>query len=159
MTPDTAPRERAAQRRLPAPVAEAVAARRDSLHAAALRLEGELDALGSQPRPDVARTRAALQSMRATLRAHAEGAEASDGPLVDLTDAAPWLARRASHQRDEHRELLQEATALVDRLGEGEDPAPVLDEVRQLLERVAVHRHRATTLLQDAYMLDIPEGD
>ena len=35
----------------------------------------------------------------------------------------------------------------------------LVDDARRLLARVAVHRHRATSLLQDAYMLDIAEGD
>ena len=163
MTPSTSPpggqRPSSTSSVLATPAAEAVVARREALHAAADALGRELAALEAQVGVDTKRLGAALQAMWVALRDHSEGAEASDGALTEIIATAPWLSGRAAHQRDEHHRLLADASGLVDRLAAGEDPRAVMDDARRLLHGVDGHRHRATTLLQDAYMADIPAGD
>lgn len=139
--------------------ADAYRARREALHSAVITLEHELETLEADDPPDRDRFRAALRQLLATLHEHIEEADAPDGLLTQIIETAPWFAPRAAQLRDEHAELVGLAEQLIDRLEDGEDPAEVLPGARGLAERVSDHRHRGTTLLVDAYMLDVPAGD
>jgi DNA-binding PadR family transcriptional regulator len=102
--------------------------------------DGELGQIWRVPKPVVYR---ALQRLEAAgLVAVIQLQPSSEGPvrsLVDATDAgrvdaAAWLARPVSHNRDIRSELLIKL-ALVDRAGG--DPAPLLEAQRSQLQPVA----------------------
>lgn len=145
--------------RTPLPDAEADAyrARREALHAAVTDLDRFLDGVDDAPQPE--QVQAALQGFLATVQEHVTEAEAPDGLLASIIATAPWLGNRAQQLRDEHDRLLADATALVARAQDGVIDAALLDDMRDLSARVSEHRHRGTSLVLDAYMLDIPAGD
>lgn len=134
-------------------------ARREALHAATDELDRELDQLEGQVQPDLTRLRAVARRTLGTLRIHIEEAEAPDGLLADITDAAPWFAARADDLRRDHADLLERAEGLRERVDAADRLSPVLDEARGLAVRLTEHRHQGTALLLDAYLLDIPAGD
>lgn len=144
---------------LPEAATAGVRARREALHAAVTSLDRELGALEAQAAPDRLRLRRALEGMQGTLNDHVQGADAPGGPLAQIIDTAPWLGTRARRLREEHRALLDRATTLVERIDAGGPPTPVLREARNLSAQVARHRHRAASVLQDAYTLDIAAAD
>lgn len=134
-------------------------ARREALHAAADELDRELDQLEGQDRPDLTRLRAVARRTLGTLRIHIEEAEAPDGLLAEITDAAPWFAARADDLRRDHADLLERTERLRERADAADGLSPVLEEARGLSARLSEHRHQGTALLLDAYLLDIPAGD
>ena len=138
---------------------DAYRARREMLHVAVLDLEGVLDALERQARPDRARFRAALERMHTTLRAHVAEADAPESLLAQIIDAAPWTAPRTQKLHDEHDVLLAECGALLERTVVDDPIGVLLTDARRFAESVSRHRHRATALLIDAYLLDVPAAD
>lgn len=147
------------RRELSEEAADAYRARREALHAAVATLEHELATLEAADEPDAERFSAALHQLLATLHEHIEQADAPDGLLSQIIETAPWFAPRAEQLRDEHADLVDHANAMIERLDAGESVAVLLADARSLSDRVSDHRHRGTTLLLDAYMLDVPAGD
>lgn len=147
--------------RLEVSVADAAAyrARREALHAATDELDRELELLERQERPDMTRLRAVVRRTLGTLRIHIEEAEAPDGLLADITEAAPWFAARADELRRDHDDLLERTELLRERADAADRLSPLVEEVRGLSARITEHRHQGTALLLDAYLLDIPAGD
>lgn len=133
--------------------------RREALQAAAADLELEVDQLAAVATPDAARLRAALQGTKVRLDQHVAEAEAPGGLLAQILEDAAWLSARAEQLRSEHRELLDLADRALARAATAVDVEPLLPEARGLAARIAEHRHRGTTLLLDAYMLDLAPGD
>lgn len=144
---------------LPDADAAAGEGRREALHAGVTDLDRELDVLEAQPEPDVERFQAALRQLLATLHRHIEEADAPDGLLAQVVEAASWFATRAEQLRGEHGDLLDRTQALIAGAGADEDVRPLLVQARDLSSAITQHRHRGTKLLLDAYMLDVTAGD
>lgn len=139
--------------------ADAYRARREALHATVSDLDAALDALETQDLPDVERFRAVLTQVLETLHEHIQQADAPDGLLAEIIETAPWFAPRAETLRSEHDELLVMTRELIERAGAGGEFGTLLADARTLSARIADHRHTGTSLLMDAYMLDVPAGD
>ncbi|WP_052668540.1 hypothetical protein [Nitriliruptor alkaliphilus] len=137
--------------------ADAYRARREALLTAVTELDQELDALESQEAPDPDRFRAAVRQVLATVQRHIEEADAPDGLLAQVREAAPWFASRVEQLRGEHDDLIARTRALLER--PDDDVRRSLTEARDLSARLSRHRHRGTKLLLDAYMLDVSAGD
>lgn len=133
--------------------------RREALRRAEMELDAELDALEEAPAPDGIRFSQALRDLVATLELHIEEADAPDGLLGQILEVAPWFGPRVEQLRREHEDLHVRASALVEHAAGGQQLIRALGEARELSAGVAEHRHHGTTLLFDAYLLDIPEGD
>lgn len=133
--------------------------RRDALRAAETDLERDLDALAARVKPEPEQLEVALRRLLATLHEHVDGAHAPGGLLAQVTAEAPWLASRVHQLRDEHGDLLERTSLLLERSAAGETVEGLLVEARDLLASVSGHRHRAAALLLDTYMSDIPAGD
>lgn len=142
---------------LPDAEADAYRARREALHAAVTDLERFLDGVDDAVRPE--QVQAALRDFVDAVQEHVVEADAPNGLLASIIATAPWLGNRARQLRDEHDRLLADATALALRSQDGTVDVALLDEMRDLSARVSEHRHRGTSLVLDAYMLDIPAGD
>lgn len=143
---------------LPEVDADAFTRRREALHRAVTELDGELDALEAGSPPDAERFRAALRALLTTLQQHIDEAEAADGLLGRIVEDAPWFGARVSKLRSEHDEYLRRVPALLEQADGQADVTPLLAEARDLSSQLSEHRHRGTALLQDAYLLDIPES-
>ncbi len=137
----------------------AYVARREALRAALIDLDGHLDQLSAEARPDGERFRGAVQRFVAAVHHHVEEAEAPGGLLAQIVDTAAWYGSRVERLRSEHDELVADADDLLDRSRSADDVRPLLADARQLSQRVAEHRQRGTTLLVDATMLDLAAGD
>jgi hypothetical protein len=134
--------------------------RREVLHEAAIGLDAALQSLEAATAPDRERLAGALQDVVAPLQEHVDGANQPGGILAQVIDAAPWLASRARQLGREHDALLDRATALAAQAAsEGAEVDALLREARELATAMTRHVHRGTTLILDAYMLDIPDGD
>lgn len=145
--------------RLSDAAAEAYHARREALHGAVIDLDEELDALEAQGEPDAERFRTAMRRTLTTVQRHIEEADAPDGLLEEILDAAPWFASRAEQLRGEHAELLDRATRVLEQADATDAVEPLLADARSLSSHISEHRHRGTKLLMDAYMLDVTAGD
>lgn len=139
--------------------AAAYTRRREALHRAVMELDAELDALEQLPTPDGERFAQAVRDLAATLEQHIEEADAPDGLLGQIIEVAPWFGPRVDKLRAEHDVLRERSSALLEQVESGQQLMQALADTRELSAVVAVHRHRGTTLLLDAYMLDIPQGD
>lgn len=148
-----------AGQRLPVSEADADAyrARREALLTGVTELGEELDALEGQEDPDPERFRAAVRQLLVTVQRHIEEADAPDGLLAQIREAAPWFASRVEQLRGEHDDLIERTRALLER--PEDDVRRSLTDARDLSDRVSRHRHRGTKLLLDAYMLDVSAGD
>lgn len=153
--------ERQGQDRLPLDDAEveAYAERRQALHTALVGVDGELDGLATQQDPDRDRLAAAVRSLRDAVADHVREADAPDGLLAQILSDAPWFAARVQRLRDDHEQLMERATALIDDVTTDRPVGELLPEARLLSTHISEHRHAGTDLLMDAYMLDIPAGD
>lgn len=134
--------------------------RRDALHEAAVGLDADLRSLEANGAPDRDRLAQVIEGVVAPLQEHGRGANRPGGILAQVVDAAPWLASRARQLGREHDALLERAQALA-RQAAAEDAAVdgLLRDARELAAAMTRHVHRGTTLILDAYMLDIPDGD
>ena len=155
------PNDTSTDRRFPLSDRDKAAAtrRREALHRAVTELDAELDALEQAPAPDGERLTRALHDLVATLEQHIEEADAPEGLLEQILEVAPWFGPRVEQLRQEHDTLHEQASALLEQVAAGQELDRALADARELSSRVDDHRHRGTTLLLDAYMLDIPEGD
>jgi chromosome segregation ATPase len=139
--------------------ATAYRSRREALHAATTDLDRDLGEIAGHEQSQLERYRDALQRTIATLERHVEEADAPAGLLAQIMDAAPWLSPRAQRLRAEHNDLLDRARDLLARADEGHDLTSLVLEARSLSAQISEHRHHGTTLLQDAYALDLAAGD
>lgn len=138
---------------------EAFHARGDALHAAVVALQRDLVDVVTHSPLDRSQLKTALSRFLDTLREHVEGSEADDGLLAQITETAPWLTPRTRQLRTEHDVLLATAEGLLGRVDGDEDTSTLTSEANDLAEEVTQHRHRATEILLDAYLLDIPPVD
>ncbi len=139
--------------------ADAYRARREALHATVSDLDAELDELEAQDAPDVERFRTAMTQVLDNLHQHIQEADAADGLLAEIIETAPWFAPRAEALRAEHDDLLDRTRELIERASAGGEIETLLADARTLSARISDHRHTGTSLLMDAYMLDVPAGD
>ena len=102
----------------------------------------------------------ALRDLRDALIEHIEVTERAAGLYDEISQRAPRLSNKVERLRDEHPEIRDGATALIDRLesdGVG-DTWPLeeaRDELQRLLGRVVRHRQLGADLVWEAYNLDI----
>jgi hypothetical protein len=139
--------------------AAAYRSRREALHAATTDLDRDLTKIAGHEETQLERYREALQRTIATLERHVEEADAPGGLLAQIMEAAPWLSPRAQRLGTEHHDLLDRARRLLARADEHHDLTSLVLEARTLSAQISEHRHHGTTLLQDAYALDISAGD
>jgi hypothetical protein len=102
----------------------------------------------------------ALRDLREALVEHIEVTERESGLYEEIRQRAPRLSNKIDQLRDEHPEIREAASALIDRLdtdGVGERwPLPAArDELQRLLGRVVRHRQLGADLVWEAYNLDI----
>lgn len=134
--------------------------RREVLHEAADGLDAALRSLEAAGSPDRERLARALEDVVAPLEEHVRGANQPGGILTQVVNAAPWLSSRARQLGREHDALLGRATALAQQAASADATVDaLLREARELASAMTRHVHRGTTLILDAYMLDIPDGD
>jgi len=138
---------------------KAYRSRREALLTATTDLTGELDAISEQSDPDVKRLERALVATRATLAKHVEESEADDGLLAEIVDVETSLSVRVEQLRREHGDLTSMANELVGGIATERTVDELLAQARELSARLDAHRHRATELFLDAYMLDISASD
>ena len=134
-------------------------ARREALHAAVSDLDQRLNELEARADPPADELEAALEQLLGTLERHIAESEDRDGLLAQVVDEAPWFGPRAERLRAEHADLLEATNELLGRAGDARDVPALIEETRRLGARVDAHRHAGTTLLLDAYSLDVSAGD
>jgi len=133
--------------------------RREALLAAVLDLTEELDAICAQDTPDPTRLEHAFVAAQKAFGQHVGESEADDGLLEQIVSEEPNLFSRVELMRGEHGELTAELNDLIVALEAKRNCEELLDPARELVKRLDGHRHRATGLLIDAYMLDLAAGD
>jgi hypothetical protein len=133
--------------------------RREALHGALVDLEEALSRPTGSGERWRSRVRAAIEAMHTTLEAHVRDAEGPDGLLAQIIEEEPVFGPRVAAVKGEHRELLEQSEALVERSREGMPPDELRSAGLGLLDRVSRHRHRTADLLYDVYELDLSAGD
>ena len=101
-----------------------------------------------------------LRDLREALTEHIEVTEREGGLYEEICQRAPRLSNKIDELRDEHPEIRDAASALIDRLdtdgvGERWARADARDELQRLLGRVVRHRQLGADLVWEAYNLDI----
>lgn len=139
--------------------AKAYRSRREALFAAVTDLTTELDAISALDTADVERLERALLAARRTLAQHVAESEADDGILEQVVTDEPNLSARVQSMLNEHGQLTAEINALIDAVASTPNVDQLVRDARMLTARLDGHRHRATELLLDAYMLDLSAGD
>ncbi|HKZ25123.1 MAG TPA: hypothetical protein VI980_06865 [Acidimicrobiia bacterium] len=102
-----------------------------------------------------------LLQLRDALQAHIRELEAPDGLFAEILDKAPRLASEVEALKKEHIELAKSwARALQSLRGDGVASATeVRRRVISLIGRLAIHRHRGSDLVYEAYNVDIAAAD
>jgi iron-sulfur cluster repair protein YtfE (RIC family) len=133
--------------------------RREAFSAALLSLADELDAMSAAGDADVARLQQVCMATRTALQQHVVEAEADDGLLEQVVGEEPNLYARVEKMRSEHIDLGMQVNELLLALDSDRPCDELLAMTRDVLARINGHRHRATELLLDTYMLDFAAGD
>ena len=102
----------------------------------------------------------ALRDLREALAEHIEVTERDAGLYDEICQRAPRLSNKIEHLREEHPEMHDASTSLIDRLeadglGDTWPLADARDELQRLLGRVVRHRQLGADLVWEAYNLDI----
>jgi hemerythrin-like domain-containing protein len=138
-----------------APV-DALAKAHRALRKALRKLE---DALHSPQEIDPAETSRRLERMRKQLTDHFR-LEEENGYMTAVLEREPHLERTVEHLRDEHHQLadtlsrLIEEAKKIDQLDDG-----LREHIRAWLERIRQHEARENRLVQDVFNLDIDAED
>jgi hypothetical protein len=134
-------------------------ARREELHTSMELLESTI-ARPSAAKGWQAAVEAALADLGDALRAHIHEVEAPDGLLAEILDVSPRLASDIEVIKKDHVELMSAwERAYRTSMTEAENVTGLRRRVVALLGRLAVHRHRGSDLVYEAYNVDIAAGD
>ena len=133
--------------------------RRELLHAAIVDLDAALEGPEDDEAAWCQAVRSSLTRMHATLEAHAQEAEASDGLLGRILAEEPVFGPRVAAMKREHEELIRHSAELMERCCNPMTPDELHEQAAGLRDEVERHRHRAADLLFDAYELDISAVD
>ena len=109
-----------------------------------------------------ANTAGTVQALSEAFANHAQQSEGPGGLLSEILETAPRLAHGVDRVKQEHRDLLDQISALEDRVRGNEDPACIAgirDEAAGLLRAIADHRQRGADLIYEAYSVDIEGSD
>jgi len=122
----------------------------------------------------------ALHALLQSLRRHAAEADSQDGPLTEVDQTRPTLARQVTELRRQHADLLAQTVELCRQVRSARQtfgpadcsdlPAPALPsaipdfgalrkQANQLLAGVRRHEERETDLVQESVTTDIGVGD
>ncbi len=134
-------------------------ARRDDLHEAMVQLETSV----AGPAQSDGWTKAvhtSLLTLRGALDAHIREVEVPDGLLAEIAEMAPRLLPDIETIFAEHVELIRAWDRAREALeAEGVREAEVRRRVTWLLGRLTIHRQRGSSLVYDAYNVDIGAAD
>jgi hypothetical protein len=134
-------------------------ARRDDLHEAMVQLETSV-AGPAQSEGWTEAVHASLLTLRGALDAHIREVGAADGLLAEIAEMAPRLLPDIERIHTEHVELLRVWDRAREALeAEGVREPEVRRRVTWLLGRLAIHRQRGSSLVYDAYNVDIGTAD
>ena len=143
------------------PTLAETARRRADLHHALVGVERTISSPAAGRENDWTKDVAvALLDLRAALEEHIEVTERDGGLYEEIRQRAPRLSNKVDHLREEHPEIRDAATALIDRLeSDGVGDMWLLEDARnelqRLLGRVVRHRQLGADLVWEAYNLDI----
>lgn len=120
----------------------------------------------------------ALARLEKTLRQHRAGAKAPDGPLAEVDETRPTLARQADELRNDHDEFLAQILSLrkeVQRAADVFQPTgdpsaktgafgvtdfgAIRRQVEQLLTGLRENKETETKLILESFNTDIGVGD
>ena len=110
---------------------------------------------------DLERLTAMLAELHGQLERHFTEEEAPEGLALTIEQAAPQNLRHLDHLFEEHRQMLQTTAEIQVRaqtLLEG-PKAAILNDVKQLAEKLRNHEATETNLLTDSVLSDIGSGD
>lgn len=129
-------------------------------HTALLRdLENLQEAVRSQRGEVTPKLYARLLMVQQHLTEHFRFEE-QNGYMEAVRKRAPHLERVIQHLLKEHRQLAESLDALIAKTEEGKgQDTPLLEEIREWIERVRQHESRENLLVEDAYNLDIGAED
>jgi hypothetical protein len=141
-------------------------AMRDDILAAVHELEKVLNECDASRGPDrPGRLGRALVAVEQAVRLHAEGLDASDGNLIDVEGPrvpSPTVTREVGGLRQELDELLDEATALREKLtgeGAGPDVGRFRQRARRLVESLERYEQEEANVILDTVNTDIGSPD
>ena len=143
------------------PTLAETARRRADLHHALVGVEAAISSPAVARENDWTKDVAvALRDLREALLEHIEVTERETGLYAEICQRAPRLSNKIEALRDEHPEIRDATTALIDRMdSDGVGDAWPVDEARnelqRLLGRVVRHRQLGADLVWEAYNLDI----
>jgi hypothetical protein len=83
--------------------------------------------------------------------------ERGGGLFDDVTAHAPRLANQIAHLRDEHGEITAALAAVKE--GAGQDPDALRDASLSVMGAIVRHRNAGSSLLYEAYFVDIDAAD
>jgi Ala-tRNA(Pro) deacylase len=131
---------------------------RERLHGSTVALHDALTApIGSGDRWR-RRLRGELLALSTALSDHIAQAESCDGLLRQIEQQAPRLSRAVEELREEHVELAELTSGLIERVETSISSTALRSGVLKLLGRFVRHRHNGADLVYEAYGVDIGGG-
>lgn len=85
--------------------------------------------------------------------------EEPGGYMSDVVDRCPEFQRRADRLHVQHADFVACARSLLEAARQHASPADIQASIGKLLDAVEVHEHAETSLIQDAWQVDIGSGD
>jgi hypothetical protein len=142
-------------------------AMRDNILAAVSELERTLDEGDAGRGPDRPRRLGrALAGVEQAVRLHAESLDASGGNLIDVESPripSPWVTREVGGLRQELDELLDEVSALREKLSaagtEVPDFGPFRQRARRLVTSLERYEEEEARVIQEAINTDVGAGE
>jgi hypothetical protein len=137
--------------------------RRKGVQASLVELERALAAPSTgREQAWASRTGVQLAELRVAWQHHVETTEAPGGLFEEIVSQAPRLSHQVEHLRSDHVQLA-EAIAGAERAAKANDAADRIDEVAEaaleLLAPLTRHRQLGSTLVYEAYSVDIDAAD
>ncbi len=103
-----------------------------------------------------------MQALREAFSHHVVVTEGRDGLFEEIMGHAPRLARKVDRLRDDHVGISEELDAAA-ATEAGSDPDGQVDAVREaalsVMGHVVRHRHAGSSLVYEAYFVDIEAAD
>lgn len=117
----------------------------------------------------------ALAGLEAALRQHRKAARRPDGPLAEVDQTRPTLARQADELRSDHDEFLRQLIALRELVRQAAQASPadssrrsgggrvevsaIREQAEQILAGLQKNWHEETNLVLESVNTDIGAGD